>query len=66
VLQELPGNRWLRIDERRTRDGGVAGVRADVTALVRREQTLEGLNRELDASKSRLERLLAARPGPNP
>jgi PAS domain-containing protein len=66
VLQELPGNRWLRIDERRTRDGGVAGVRADVTALVRREQTLERLNQELDESKSRLERLLAARPGANP
>jgi uncharacterized protein involved in exopolysaccharide biosynthesis len=47
-------------------NGGVAGVRADVTALVRREQTLERLNQELDESKSRLERLLAARPGANP
>lgn len=66
VVQELPGNRWLRIDERRTSDGGVAGVRADVTALVRREQTLARLNRELDQSNARLERLLAARPEANP
>lgn len=58
MLQELPGNRWLRIDERRTRSGGVAGVRADVTALVRREQTLEALNRELDHANARLADLL--------
>jgi PAS domain-containing protein len=40
MLQELPGNRWLRIDERRTPDGCLVGVRSDVTALVRREQAL--------------------------
>lgn len=49
VLQELPGDRWLRIDERRTRDGGIAGVRADVTQLVRRGQALQTLNEQLDA-----------------
>lgn len=54
ILQELPGNRWIRIDERVTRDGGIAGVRTDVTALVRREQALERLNRELDAANARL------------
>ena len=57
ILQELPGNRWLRVDERRTRDGGIAGVRTDVTALVRREQSLERLNRELDAANARLAEL---------
>ncbi|MCP5286704.1 MAG: PAS-domain containing protein [Burkholderiaceae bacterium] len=62
VLQELPGNRWLRIDERRTRDGGVAGVRADVTALVRREQVLDKLNRELDRANARLADLLGQDP----
>jgi len=62
VLQELPGNRWLRIDERRTRDGGVAGVRADVTALVRREQALDKLNRELDRANARLADLLGQDP----
>jgi diguanylate cyclase (GGDEF)-like protein len=49
VLQELPGDRWLRIDERRTRDGGIAGVRADVTELVRRGHALQTLNEQLDA-----------------
>jgi diguanylate cyclase (GGDEF)-like protein len=44
VLQELSGNRWLRIDERRTRSGGVAGVRTDVTELVRTRQQLEQLS----------------------
>lgn len=62
MLQELPGNRWLRIDERRTRDGGIAGVRADVTALVRREQALEQVNRELDRANARLAELLGQDP----
>ena len=55
--QELPGNRWLRIDERVTSDGGVAGVRTDVTELVRREQQLMELNRQLDEARARLEQL---------
>jgi PAS domain-containing protein/GGDEF domain-containing protein len=62
LLHELPDNRWLRIDERRTRDGGIAGVRTDVTALVRREQALERLNRELDAANARLADLIERDP----
>lgn len=54
-VQELPGNRWLRIDERRTRDGGIAGVRTEVTELVRREQELTELNARLDEANLRLE-----------
>lgn len=57
IVQELPGNRWLRIDERRTRDGGIAGVRTEVTELVRREQELSELNRQLDGLNAELERL---------
>jgi diguanylate cyclase (GGDEF)-like protein len=56
-LQQLPGNRWLRIDERRTRDGGIAGVRTEVTELVRREQQLLDLNAQLDEALARLEQL---------
>jgi diguanylate cyclase (GGDEF)-like protein len=56
-LQELPGNRWMRIDERITRDGGIAGVRTDVTELVRREQELIRLNARLDAMNGELARL---------
>jgi diguanylate cyclase (GGDEF)-like protein len=57
LLQELPDNRWVRIEERRTRDGGVAGVRSDVTELVLREQALTALNRRLDELNAELSRL---------
>lgn len=35
--QRLPGNRWIRIDERRTSDGGSVGIRVDITDLKQRE-----------------------------
>ena len=54
ILQELPGNRWLRIEERITRLGGVAGVRADVTELVQREQQLKQINARLVESRAQL------------
>jgi len=57
LLQALAGNRWVRVDERRTRDGGVAGVRSDVTELVRREQALTALNAQLDALNAQLAHL---------
>ena len=47
TLQQLPGQRWLRIHERRTRSGGIAGVRTDVTELVRKEQQLATANAQL-------------------
>jgi diguanylate cyclase (GGDEF)-like protein len=56
-LQELPGNRWLRVDEQLTRDGGVAGVRTEVTELVRREQQLTELNAKLAVAHAKLEEL---------
>lgn len=57
LLQELPGNRWLSIDERRTRSGGMAGVGADVTELVRRGQQLERMNLQLDMVNRELAQL---------
>lgn len=57
VLQELPDNRWMRIDERQTRDGGIAGVRSEVTELVHREQELTRLNQRLDLLNAELSRL---------
>lgn len=57
VLQELPGNRWLRIDERRTRGGGVAGVRTDVTEMVRTRQDLEAAAAALQQANAQLEQL---------
>ncbi len=37
VEQELPGGRWVRAEERRTADGGIVGVRINVTELKNRE-----------------------------
>ena len=38
--QLLPGNRWLRIEERRTSDGGSIGIRVDITESKRREESI--------------------------
>lgn len=40
-LQKLEDGRWLKIDEQRTKDGGIVGFRVDVTELVEREEQLE-------------------------
>ncbi len=47
VLQRLPDGRWVQTDERRTPQGGIAGVRTDVTHLVRKEQELAAANAQL-------------------
>jgi len=49
VEQHLPDGRWLRIDERRTEDGGIVGFRVDVTELKQARQAAE------DASRSKSE-----------
>jgi diguanylate cyclase (GGDEF)-like protein/PAS domain S-box-containing protein len=41
--QQLPGDRWVRIEERRTPDGGNIGVRIDITDLKRREDSFRML-----------------------
>ncbi len=38
--QQLGDGRWLRISERRTKDGGIVGVRTDITAVKAIEQAL--------------------------
>jgi PAS domain S-box-containing protein len=62
MLQQLPGNRWLRIEERRTRHGGVAGVRTEVTELVQREQQLRLLNQRLTESRAQLHAVIGTAP----
>ena len=37
--QRLDQNRWVRVEERRTADGGSIGVRIDITELKRREES---------------------------
>jgi diguanylate cyclase (GGDEF)-like protein/PAS domain S-box-containing protein len=38
--QHISGDRWVRVEERRTADGGRIGVRIDITDLKRREESL--------------------------
>lgn len=38
---ERVGDRWVRVDERPTKLGGVVGTRTDVTALVQKEEALQ-------------------------
>jgi diguanylate cyclase (GGDEF)-like protein len=45
--QHLRGDRWVRIDERRTADGGSIGVRIDITAPRRREEILKKRSEQL-------------------
>jgi len=46
VEQQLPDNRWLRIAERRTPDGGVVGFRVDITELKIATERAEAAARE--------------------
>ncbi|MBL8671682.1 MAG: PAS-domain containing protein [Alphaproteobacteria bacterium] len=40
IVQPLSNGRWLRIDERRTADGGIVGFRTDITEIKERELEL--------------------------
>ena len=44
--QRLSGDRWIRIEERRTADGGSIGIRVDITDLKRREASFRLLFEE--------------------
>ncbi len=41
IEQPLGNNRWVRIEERPTAEGGVVGVRVDITDIKRAQQLLE-------------------------
>jgi diguanylate cyclase (GGDEF)-like protein len=45
--QHLKGDRWVRVDERRTADGGSIGVRVDITEARRREEILKKRSEQL-------------------
>ncbi len=47
VVQSYRDGRWLRYAERRTSEGGIVGLRTDVTAEMRREQALRFNEAEL-------------------
>jgi diguanylate cyclase (GGDEF)-like protein len=48
--RQLHDGRWVRIEERRTADGGAIGVRVDITELKRREEALREQNARFDAA----------------
>ncbi|MCH9051642.1 MAG: PAS-domain containing protein [Proteobacteria bacterium] len=50
VEQRLSDGRWLRVTERRTRDGGIVGIRADITELKRAEAEIAGHSKLLEAT----------------
>ena len=45
--QRLRGDRWVRINERRTADGGCIGIQIDITDLKRREEILKRRSQRL-------------------
>ena len=45
--QHLRGDRWVRVEERRTANGGSIGIRVDITDLKRREEALKKRSQEL-------------------
>jgi diguanylate cyclase (GGDEF)-like protein len=46
-VHRIGEDRWVRVHERRTREGGVVAVRLDVSELMRREAELSALNAQL-------------------
>lgn len=58
--QRLGDGRWLMISDRRTREGGLVGIRTDITEIKRREQELEDAKQTLQRQAEEL-RLLADR-----
>ncbi|MDO8322258.1 MAG: response regulator [Phenylobacterium sp.] len=54
--QRLADGRWLMIEERRTSDGGVIGLRVDITAMKQQAEALEdALHRAEAASRAKTE-----------
>ncbi|MCW5773281.1 MAG: PAS-domain containing protein [Rhodospirillaceae bacterium] len=57
VVHAYRGGRWLRLAERRTSEGGIVGVRSDVTETIQREQALRDNQRELAERVRELEEM---------
>jgi len=54
--QQLADGRWILVSERRTREGGVVGIRTDITARKQAELGLQKAHEELKAATERLAR----------
>jgi diguanylate cyclase (GGDEF)-like protein len=58
-LQELAGGHWVRTYEQRTREGGIVGIRIDVSEVMQQASVLRHLNSRLDAANLELRRIAA-------
>jgi PAS domain S-box-containing protein len=58
--QRLDSGRWIRVEERRTPDGGSVGIRIDITELKEREAELRRLNDTLEQRVEERTRQLVA------
>lgn len=61
-LQGLAGNRWVRVNECRTPDGGLIGLRTDVSDFVRQQQALQEARSDAQQARRLLVRALDALP----
>jgi len=55
--RQLRDGTWIRLIERRTADGGIVGLRTDITEIKNVEATLTRKVSDLEAAQARLERL---------
>ncbi|MCW5660874.1 MAG: diguanylate cyclase [Burkholderiaceae bacterium] len=53
-VHRIAEDRWVRVHERRTREGGMVAVRLDVSELMRRDSELTALNAQLARLNSEL------------
>ena len=58
-VQELPNGRVLRIDEKRTQNGGLVAVHADITATKQRERLLQEAKEQAEAANISKSQFLA-------
>jgi signal transduction histidine kinase len=49
---ELADGRWIQVQERRTADGGIVGIRSDITEMKRREFDLLRISQQLHAKNT--------------
>ena len=55
---QLEDGRWILVSEKRTDDGGIVGIRSDITELKKRELQVRLISRELKAKNSRFDTAL--------
>ncbi|SFM93723.1 ATP-binding protein [Variovorax sp. OV329] len=57
--QRLADGRWIQLSERRTRSGGIASIRADITLLREREAALQEAKLSAEQTSRSMSRFLA-------